>query len=94
MKFKAADVVVPINGRDEGKRFLVIGTQEEYSLLADGRNRRVEKPKKKKNKHLKPDGKANDQIAARLADGGKITNNEIRRLLAQYTVGNGEEGGM
>ena len=89
-----ADIVLSKNGRDAGKRFIVIGTDNEYSLIADGKGRRYENPKKKKNKHLEFEDKADSQIAERLAEGGKITNNEIRRFLGEYATEKGSEGGM
>ena len=89
-----ADIVISVNGRDAGKRFLVIGTDNGYSLIADGKGRRYENPKKKKNKHLKFEDKADSSIAEKLAEGGKITNNEIRRFLAGYTTDKCSEGGM
>lgn len=79
-----ADIVISLNGRDAGKRFIVIETQEEYSLIADGKGRRLEKPKKKKNKHLRFESKAGCIISEKLAKGEKITNNELRRMLAEY----------
>ena len=89
-----ADVVVSKNGRDAGKRFIVIGTEDEYSLIADGKGRRQEKPKRKNNKHLEFEDKADNQIAERLKEGGKVTNNEIRRFLAEYAAERESEGGI
>ena len=89
-----ADVVISLNGRDEGKRFLIVGIQDEYSLLADGKSRREEKPKRKKNKHIKLEGRADGPIAEKLIEGEKVTNNEIRRTLAKYAAERGEKGGM
>ena len=83
MKIEKADVVISLNGRDAGKRFLVVETQEEYSKIADGKGRRIEKPKLKKNKDLKLEGRADGPIAEKLIECGKVTNNEIRRFLAQ-----------
>ena len=94
MTIEKADVVISLNGRDEGKRFLVIGTEDEYSLLVDGKGRRIDKPKRKKNKHLKLEDKADSHIAGKLMTGEKVTNNEIRRALAQYAADRGIEGGM
>ena len=91
---KVADIVISVNGRDAGKRFIVIGLDEEYSLIADGKGRRLEKPKRKKNKHLVLESKADSQIVERLADGGKITNSEIRRFLAGYAANQSSEGGI
>ena len=91
---RIADIVISINGRDAGKRFIVIETDEEYSLIADGKGRRLEKPKRKKNKHLKLEEKADDLIADKLQKGEKITNSEIRRFLAGYAAENCSKGGM
>jgi len=81
-----SDIVISLNGRDAGKRFIIIETDGEYSLIADGKGRRYEKPKRKKNKHLKFEDKADSQIAEKLSGDGKITNNEIRRFLASYAA--------
>ena len=93
-KPELADIVVSLNGRDQGKYFLVVGIQEDYSLLADGKGRRVEKPKLKKNKHLRLEDKADCRIMAKLEEGEKVTNNEIRRALAQYAASRDLGGGM
>ena len=90
MTINVADVVTSLSGRDEGKLFLVIGTENEYSLLADGKGRKIEKPKRKNNKHLKPEEKFDIPIAEKLIKGEKVTNNEIRRALAQYAESHGE----
>jgi len=94
MRIELADVVISLNGRDEGKRFLVIGTENEYSLLADGKSRRIEKPKRKKNKHIKREDRIKDRITIRLIAGEKITNNEIKRSLAAYAASRYNVGGM
>jgi len=90
VKIGIADVVTSLNGRDEGKSFLVIGTEDDYSLLADGKGRKFEKPKRKNNKHLKLEEKIDAHITDKLINGEKVTNNEIRRALAQYTADRGE----
>ena len=97
---KKADIVVSRNGRDEGKRFLIVEIQDDYSMLADGKGRKFEKPKRKKNKHVRLEGTAGGRIAEKLKSGEKVTNNEIRRALAQFAAdhgdnsSNGEWGGM
>ena len=86
-----ADVVISLNGRDAGKRFLIVGTEGDYSMIADGKSRKIDKPKRKKNKHLKLEDRVNGQIAEKLINGVKVTNNEIRRALAQYAADHGEK---
>jgi len=47
-------VVLSLSGRDEGRIFAVIDIiDENYILIADGKHRKLDKPKKKKLKHLK-----------------------------------------
>jgi len=77
-----ADIVVSLNGRDTGKRFIIIAIEDEYSLIANGKGRRLEKPKRKKTKHLRFEGKAGSIITKKLLDGEKITNSEVRKELA------------
>jgi len=89
-----ADIVISTNGRDAGKHFVVIMTDMEYSLIVDGKGRRFESPKRKKNKHLKLEGKADGLFAEKLLKGEKVTNNEIRRFLAGYIANECNEGGM
>jgi len=93
MNIELADVVISINGRDAGKRFIVVETRDEYSMIADGKGRRVEKPKLKKNKHLKLEDKGEDPIMTKLRQNEKVSNNDIRRFLRTITDRK-EEGGM
>jgi len=93
MNIDVADVVISLNGRDAGKRFLVVDTKNDYSLIADGKGRRIEKPKLKKNKHLKLEGRADGPVAEKLIESGKATNNELRRFLASPIIAE-KKGGM
>nr|WP_243700692.1 RNA-binding protein [Caldanaerobacter subterraneus] len=72
-------------GRDKGRVFVVVGrVDEQHVLIADGDLRKIEKPKKKKYKHLQ---RYNDVLLAvkeKLEKGESLTNEEIRRLLEPY----------
>ena len=46
------DVVSSTAGRDQGCLFYVICTEDQYVTLVNGRNRPLEKPKRKKRKHV------------------------------------------
>ena len=95
MIVETAGFVLSRNGRDAGKRFIVIGIEEEiYALIADGKTRSVDKPKRKKIKHLKPEGKISSHISMKISSGEKITNNEIRRALAEYSAAIGDGGNI
>ena len=77
-----SDVVVSTAGRDRGSLFYVIGMEEEYLLLSDGRGRTLEKPKRKKRKHTKTILRSETRVAAKLRCGDKVLNSELRRDLA------------
>ena len=57
---------------------------DEYVTIADGDLRRVDKPKLKKIKHLKPQGDVIVKIADKLAEGKKIFDAEVRSALRAY----------
>jgi ribosomal protein L14E/L6E/L27E len=75
-------VVYSKAGRDAGRKFVVIEIVDAfYVLLSDGDLRRIEKPKKKKIKHLKLTGEINEYLSEKLKNKQKITNSEIRKAL-------------
>ena len=45
-----SDVVVSTAGRDQGELFYVVGTDPVYLMLANGKDRTLDKPKRKKRK--------------------------------------------
>jgi large subunit ribosomal protein L14e len=76
-------VVVSKAGRDAGRRFVVVNVLDDlYVEVADGDLRRVEKPKKKKIKHLDITDETIESIAEKLRSNGRITNAEVRKALA------------
>ena len=46
-----ADVVISVAGRDAGKLFYVLEADETWLSLVNGKDRTIEKPKRKKRKH-------------------------------------------
>jgi len=56
-------VVFAKAGRDKGDAFVVILLQNEYLYLVDGKRRTLDKPKKKKAKHVQPVNYISDVVA-------------------------------
>ena len=77
-----ADVVISTAGRDQGKLFYVIGTDPVYLTLANGKDRTLEKPKRKKRKHIQKVLRSETRVADKLRLGDKVLNSELRRDLA------------
>ena len=77
-----SDVVVTTAGRDQGQLFYVVGTDPIYLMLANGKDRTLEKPKRKKRKHTQKVLRSETRVAAKLLSGDKVLNSELRRDLA------------
>ena len=77
-----SDVVVSTAGRDQGKLFYVIGTDPVYLVLANGKDRTLDKPKRKKRKHVRKVLRPETRVAAKISAGDKVLNSELRRDLA------------
>ena len=82
-----SDVVVSTAGREKGKLFNVIGSDPVYLMLANGKARTLDKPKRKKRKHVRKVLRAETRVAAKLASGDKVLNSELRRDLAFFSRG-------
>lgn len=82
MDISISDIVLSVAGRDQGKLFFVIGTDGAYVLIADGKQRRLERPKRKKLKHVRKVLRVETGIAGKLLSGEKVLNSELRRELA------------
>ena len=77
-----SDVVVSRAGRDEGEWFYVIGEDQDFLLLANGKDRPLDKPKRKKRKHVEKVLRSETRVAEKLRLGDKVLNSELRRDLA------------
>ena len=77
-----ADVVVSTAGRDAGKLFYVLETEDVWLTLVNGKDRTIEKPKRKKSKHTRKVLRSETRVADKLRNGDKVLNSELRRDLA------------
>ena len=77
-----SDVVVSTAGRDQGEWFYVIAEDPIYLFLANGKDRTLEKPKRKKRKHVQKVLRSETRVAEKIRSGNKVLNSELRRDLA------------
>ena len=84
MDIAKSNIVRSDAGRDKGKLFVVLAVEGEYLLLADGKGRRVEAPKRKKRRHVLFVAADESRLADKIKRSEKITNSELRRTLAAY----------
>lgn len=87
MEINLGQIVKSKAGRDVGKFFIIIDiVDNNYVIIADGKLRKVERPKRKKIKHLEFTDKVVETIKKKLTDNLKITNAEIRKLLGAQDI--------
>lgn len=84
MEVDKSSLVVSKAGRDQGQLFYVIDAEEQYVYLADGKSRRLEKPKRKKRKHIEQIPRTESRIAEKIRNGEKVLNSELRKELASF----------
>ena len=77
-----SDVVETTAGRDAGQWFYVIDADLVFLLLANGKDRTLEKPKRKKRKHVQKVLRSETRVAEKIRSGDKVLNGELRRDLA------------
>ena len=74
-------------GREKGKLFCVVGVDKETGrlLLADGKGRRMAKPKAKKLGHVQClAGPEQKPVTQKLQRGETVSNRELRRALGAF----------
>lgn len=76
MDFQKGQVVRSKAGHDKGTYFAVLEIQGNMALVADGRERLLEKPKRKNLRHLAPTAKAVEPLAL-------TSNKQLHRALRE-----------
>lgn len=83
-------VVYSKAGRDKETALLIIDViDDEYVNVADGELRKVEKPKKKKLKHLNISDIISEELKENILSGTKVSNSKIKKFL--QSVGDNKE---
>ena len=80
-----ADVVASTAGRDADKWFYVVDADPVFLFLANGKDRTLEKPKRKKRKHVQKVLRSETRVAEKIRSGNKVLNGELRRDLASLS---------
>lgn len=83
MELSKSDIVLSTAGHDMGMLFFVIDTDGVYVSLANGKERKLEHPKRKKVKHVRIVLRPDSSVAAKIRSGDQLLNSELRRELAK-----------
>ena len=82
MDISRSDVVLSMAGHDKGMLFFVIDTDGVYVSLANGKERKLETPKRKKLRHVRLVLRPDSSVAVKIRSGDRVLNSELRRELA------------
>lgn len=77
------EFVIANAGKDKGKCFAVTAVENRFVYLCNGKNRKIDCPKKKKSVHVTPAGAFDKSLASAIAD-GSVTDKKIRRSISAY----------
>ena len=81
---KVSDIVQSLAGHDERRFHFVFKIENGYALIADGKLRKLSKPKRKKLKHLAFAAEGSPPVADRIKCGDLVSDKEIRKALAVF----------
>ena len=84
MDLRRGDVVRSLAGHDKGTLFCVVDTEGDFLLLADGKERKLNSPKRKRRKHAQRAGLSDHPVLLRLRAGELVGDSEVRRALAAF----------
>lgn len=76
---KRGMVVISLNGREAGRCMAVLSEEGSRVLLADGKRRKLETPKRKNPRHLRITGQE-------ISEASMATDRELRRTLHKVSV--------
>ena len=75
-------VVLSRAGRDQGRYFVIVDViDENYVAIANGCQRKIDNPKKKKIKHLVAKSELFEEIRKKIFSGSRIFDYEVRNKL-------------
>ena len=77
-----SDLVVSTAGRDQGMLYYCVGNDGRHVLRANGKDRTLDKPKRKSLRHVRKGLRSETRVADKLREGDKVLNSELRRDLA------------
>lgn len=71
-------------GRDKGSIYVIWDEDGEYVYLVDGKYKPLEKPKKKKRKHIAVLRERAEELIQTVRENRRVTNEDIKRTIKSY----------
>ena len=71
-------------GHDKDTLYVILAEEGEFVFLCDGRLKPVDKPKRKRKKHIQPISRNVGEELVAVIRSGKVTNEQIKYAIKQY----------
>ncbi len=71
-------------GHDKDVLYVVVREEGDFVFLSDGRLKPVDKPKRKRKKHIQPISQGVGETLTEAIQNGKATNEQIKYAIKQY----------
>lgn len=72
-------------GHDRSHLYVIVAVEGDFVFLCDGRLKTVEKPKKKRRKHIQPIQQGvGEELLGKLCSGDRLFDEEIKFAIRQY----------
>lgn len=71
-------------GHDKGTLYVTIAEEGDFAVLCDGRRKPVERPKKKRKKHIQPIAETVEEKLVHDLIWNRATNEQIKYAIRQY----------
>ena len=80
MNITIGSVVKALAGREKNSFYVAVGIHDGFVEIADGKERKLESPKRKNIKHISP--------TKTIIDTKELTNKKLRKLLGEFKTQN------
>lgn len=88
MEYTVGQVVYSKSGHDSGKAFIITEVGDEYLYLTDGKNRKMDKPKKKKFKHVQVTNYSDAELKNKIENDEYILDADFVKAIKRYSSQN------
>lgn len=82
---RVGEVCVSLAGHDAGTVLVIVGTNDNYVFVADGKTRKISTPKRKKSKHVSVISKLSKQSCEKIIS-GDANDSLLRREISRVTL--------
>lgn len=86
LEYQIGQIVFSKDGHDKGEAMMVLSVEGRYLYLANGKTRRLEKPKRKKMIHVQPTNFVDAVMAEKIMQSAYILDADIRKAIKMYQV--------